>query len=67
MLPDLSNSVVAIRGDESVQALLTKVLEKRGLSYSTFDVYFNKTDKVCKLFMSSTVIWKALHFEITDN
>ncbi|KAK3876061.1 hypothetical protein Pcinc_019116 [Petrolisthes cinctipes] len=46
MLPDLSNSVMAIRGDESVQSLLTKVLEKRGLSYSTFDVYYHKTDKL---------------------
>ncbi|KAG7153808.1 Regulator of G-protein signaling loco-like, partial [Homarus americanus] len=46
ILPDLSNSVVAVRNDESIQVLLTRLLERRGLSYSTFDVYQHKTDKL---------------------
>lgn len=46
ILPDLSNSVVAVRPGESIQGLLTRLLERRGISYSTFDVYQHKSDKV---------------------
>lgn len=46
ILPDLSNSVVAVRPGESIQVLLTRLLERRGISYSTFDVYQHKSDKV---------------------
>lgn len=45
ILPDLSNSVVAVRPGESIQGLLTRLLERRGISYSTFDVYQHKSDK----------------------
>lgn len=46
ILPDLSNSVVAVRHGETIQELLTRLLERRGISYSTFEVYQNKTDKL---------------------
>ncbi|XP_076062150.1 regulator of G protein signaling family member locomotion defects isoform X7 [Oratosquilla oratoria] len=45
MLPDLSNSVVAVRPGEAVRTLLTRLLDRRGLNYSTYDVFYHKGDK----------------------
>ncbi|XP_053632636.1 regulator of G-protein signaling loco isoform X3 [Cherax quadricarinatus] len=56
ILPDLSNSVVAVRNDESIQALLTRLLDRRGLAYSTFDVYQHKTDKLLDKNEDSSVL-----------
>ncbi|KAK7079539.1 LGN motif protein, partial [Halocaridina rubra] len=46
IFPDLCNSVIAVRQGESIQELLTRLLERRAISYTTFDVYQNKTDKL---------------------
>ncbi|MPD01713.1 hypothetical protein E2C01_097253 [Portunus trituberculatus] len=46
MLPDLTNSVVPIKSGETVQAVMCRLLERRGLTYSTYEVYLHKTDKV---------------------
>ncbi|XP_071545051.1 regulator of G-protein signaling loco-like isoform X7 [Panulirus ornatus] len=56
ILPDLSNSVVAVRNDESIQVLLTRLLERRGITYSTFDVYQHKTDKLLDKNEDSSVL-----------
>ena len=46
ILPDLTKSIIAIKNNESIQDLMSRLLERRGLSYSTFEVYHQKTDKV---------------------
>lgn len=46
ILPDLTNSVVAIKTNETIRDLMLRLLERRGLMYSNFDVYNNKTDKI---------------------
>ncbi|KAG0728441.1 Regulator of G-protein signaling loco [Chionoecetes opilio] len=46
ILPDLTNSVVALKGHESIQDVMTRLLERRGLTYSTFEVYLHKSDKI---------------------
>ncbi|XP_037793227.1 regulator of G-protein signaling loco-like isoform X2 [Penaeus monodon] len=56
ILPDLSNSVVAVRPGESIQVLLTRLLERRGISYSTFDVYQHKSDKLMEKTEDSSVL-----------
>nr|XP_027229430.1 uncharacterized protein LOC113821163 isoform X2 [Penaeus vannamei] len=56
ILPDLSNSVVAVRPGESIQGLLTRLLERRGISYSTFDVYQHKSDKLMEKTEDSSVL-----------
>ncbi|XP_063853944.1 regulator of G-protein signaling loco-like isoform X2 [Scylla paramamosain] len=56
VLPDLTNSVVAIKGSETVQEVMGRLLERRGLSYSTFEVYHHKTDKLLNKKEDSSIL-----------
>lgn len=56
MLPDLSASVVAVRTGETCQSLLNRLLERRGISYSTFDLYLLKGDKMLDKLEDSSVL-----------
>ncbi|CAL4109978.1 unnamed protein product [Meganyctiphanes norvegica] len=56
ILPDLSASVVAVRTGETCQSLLNRLLERRGISYSTFDLYLLKGDKMLDKLEDSSVL-----------
>lgn len=56
ILPDLTNSVVAIKGSETIQEVMGRLLERRGLIYSTFEVYNHKTDKLINQKEDSTIL-----------
>lgn len=46
LLNNGSTTVVQINPSETIQQLVTRLLEKRGLIYSTFEVYTDKHSKV---------------------
>jgi hypothetical protein len=47
LLSNGSTTVVPIKSSETIQQLVARLLDKRGLMYSAFEVYTDKHPKVC--------------------
>lgn len=46
LLNNGSTTVVQIKESETIQQLVTRLLDKRGITYSSFEVFTNKQPKV---------------------
>lgn len=46
LLSNGSTTVVQIKESETIQQLVTRLLDKRGITYSSFEVFTNKQPKV---------------------
>lgn len=49
LLSNQSTSVVPIKESETIQDLINRVLDKRGIAYKCFEVYLNNHSKVNKM------------------
>lgn len=49
MLHNGSTTVVQIRQSESIEQLMNRILDKRGLCYKSFDIFTDKHAKVSKV------------------
>lgn len=56
LLPDLSSAVIAARPGQSVQQLLNKLLDRRGLKYSAFELYDQHTSSSIELERDASIL-----------
>ncbi|KAL1501798.1 hypothetical protein ABEB36_007057 [Hypothenemus hampei] len=56
LLANGSTTVVQIKNDETVQQLIKRLLEKRGLNYSSYEVFTNKHAKALDLNESASIL-----------
>jgi hypothetical protein len=56
LLSNGSTTVVPIKSSETIQQLVARLLDKRGLMYSAFEVYTDKHPKVCSFFFYAALI-----------
>jgi hypothetical protein len=63
LLSNGSTTVVPIKSSETIQQLVARLLDKRGLMYSAFEVYTDKHPKVCSfLFLRGANNFTRNHF-----
>ncbi|QQP41407.1 Regulator of Gprotein signaling locolike [Caligus rogercresseyi] len=55
-LPDKATTVVAVRSGESIRSMVARLLEKRGLFYTSFDAFITNSDKPLNLSAESSSI-----------
>jgi len=56
LLPDLSSAVIAARPGQSVQQLLNKLLERRGLRFNAFELYDQNTSNAVELERDASIL-----------
>ena len=56
LLPDLSSAVIAARPGQSVQQLLNKLLERRGLRFNAFELYDQNTSTQIELERDASIL-----------
>ncbi|XP_050297452.1 regulator of G-protein signaling loco isoform X2 [Anthonomus grandis grandis] len=56
LLSNGSTTVVQIKEDETIQELIARLLEKRGLTYSSYEVFTNKHPKALNITDPSTTL-----------
>lgn len=56
LLPDLSSAVIAARPGQSVQQLLNKLLERRGLKFNAFELYDQHTSTCIELERDASIL-----------
>ena len=56
LLPDLSSAVIAARPGQSVQQLLNKLLERRGLRFNAFELYDSHSSNTIELERDASVL-----------
>ena len=54
ILPDKATTVVQTRSGESIRSMVARLLEKRALRYTSFDVFATNSDKPLDLSDEST-------------
>ena len=56
LLPDMSTAVIAALSGQSIQQLLNKLLERRGLGFSAFEIYDNQSATAFDLEQDASVL-----------
>ena len=69
ILPDKATTVVQTRTGESIRSMVARLLEKRALRYTSFDVFVTNSEKPLDLGEDSTTLgnYRILKFYVLEN